>query len=531
MTNVKPDIAIEIFGIGGEPYETEAGETLTTEAGVALTAEGIWADVTADVIQDGVMAKYGIMDSGPTTRIGRTGTLKFSLRNDDLSSGSALGYHSPDHANAREYFDLGKSIRLVLSYSGSTRYKWMGRLDTIKPAPGIAKNRRTSCTAVDWFDIAGKTKVALQAVQFNVRADEGIASLISSMPNLPTTCTLASGQDTFPTIFDSSRDESTSVTSELAKLVMSELGFLYIKANATAGGELVFEDRHQRAKYGVATACISGSMRTLNADRNTKNIFNKVKVEVNPREIDASASVLYTLQSVPQVPVSGSIVIEGRYTDPVQRGTLRIGGASMIDSASTTDYLMNSTSDGGGDDLTATFTVTACYGGNTVRYEIKNDGDAGYITLLQARGRAIAVREPSISEQTDTTSIQTYGESVLKLNMPYQEDMLVADDTATDLLSTWKDPVTIGKKVSFYGNHSDALMQYGLLCEPGDKVFIEEEVTGLGQNYFINGVEISINKDYLIKFTWYLAVPEIAQAWLLGLAGDSELGETTFLGR
>ncbi|MCK5021432.1 MAG: hypothetical protein KAS32_30755, partial [Candidatus Peribacteraceae bacterium] len=60
MTNVKPDIVIEIFGVGGEPYETEAGDILTTEAGDALTAEGIWADVTADIIQDGIMARYGI---------------------------------------------------------------------------------------------------------------------------------------------------------------------------------------------------------------------------------------------------------------------------------------------------------------------------------------------------------------------------------------------------------------------------------------------------------------------------------------
>lgn len=531
MTNVKPDVIVEIYGIGGEPYETEAGDILTTEAGEILEAQGTWADVTADVIRGGITAKYGIMGSGPTTRVGQTGVMKFLLRNDPGSSGSVLGYHSPDHANAREGFEIGKAMRLIIGYSGSTRYKWVGRLDTIKPVPGIVRSRQTRCTAVDWFDIAGNTKVALQGVQFNVRADEGIAAVVSSMPNLPTASTLATGQDTFPTIFDSSRDESTSVTSELAKLVMSELGFLYIKANATTGGELVFEDRHQRAKYGGATACISGSMRDLDADRTTRNIFNKVKVEVNPREIDASASVLYTLQSVPLVPVSGSLVIEGRYTDPVQRGTLRIGGASMVPSASTTDYLMNSASDGGGDDLTATFTVTACYGGNTVRYEVINDGDAGYITLLQARGKAIAIREPSISERGDTDSIESYGESVLKLSMPYQEDMLVADDTATDLLATWKDPITVGKKVSFYGNHSDALMKCGLLCEPGDKVFIEEEVTGIGKNYFINGIEISIDKNFLIKFTWYLAVPEIAQAWLLGIVGESELGETTFLGR
>ena len=40
-----------------------------------------------------------------------------------------------------------------------------------------------------------------------------------------------------------------------------------------------------------------------------------------------------------------------------------------------------------------------------------------------------------------------------------------------------------------------------------------------------------IDKDYVVTFTWHLATPEISAAWLLGQAGDSELGETTFLGR
>jgi hypothetical protein len=270
---------------------------------------------------------------------------------------------------------------------------------------------------------------------------------------------------------------------------------------------------------------------TFDVDRSAKNIFNKVKAEVNPREFDASASVLFTLQSTPLVAQSGSIIIEGRYTDPVQRGTLRIGGASMIDSASNTDYQMWTASDATGTDLTANFTVTTCYGGNTVRYEISNDGgQAGYITLLQARGRAIAVREPSISEKIDQVSIDTYGESVLRLNMPYQEDALVADDAATAMLSAWKDPVSIGKKVSFIGNLSDDLMKYGLWYEPGDKITIVEEVTGVDIEYFINGVELSVTEDGLIKFTWILTPAGLVSYWIIGVVGASEMGQTTTLG-
>ncbi len=405
MTTVKPDVAIQIHNIGGDPLLDEAGEILLTEAGSPIYVEGTWVDVTKDVIKDGVRAKYGIMGHGPKDRVGQTGTLNFSLRNDAGSSGCALGYYSPDSANIRDGFELGKGVRLVLTYSGSTRYKWTGRLDTVRPMPGRYKDRKTQCTALDWLNIAGKTKTALQTVQFNVSADTGIAALVSAMSNLPTSCTLAVGQDIFPTIFDSSRDEKTATRTELGKLVMSELGYLYIKGNDSGGGELVFEDRHQRAKYGDSIATISGSMLSLDPNRAVKNIFNKVKVEVNPREIDVAASVLYTLQSIPKVPASGSLVIEGRYTDPIQRGTLRIGGASMITPASLTDYAMYAASDGSGACLTGNFIVATCYGGNTVRYEVTNGGAEGYITLLQARGVAIAVKEPSISEQSDAISI------------------------------------------------------------------------------------------------------------------------------
>jgi hypothetical protein len=501
-----------------------AGRSLETET-------GIWTDATADVVRD-VVIKYGLKGAGATDRVAQAGTMNFVMQNDHLNSGTALGYYSPDHANVRTGFDVGTPARLKLAYSGSTRYKWMGHIDSIKPIPGRYSTRQSNITATDWFDVAAKTKVSLRSIQFNVGADTGIDDLVSAMTNTPSSSTLSAGQDIFPTIFDSSRDEATAVTTEFNRLVLSELGYLYLRGNASSGGELVFEDRHTRPKYGAAAASMgSGCLATLAVDRSTRQVYNRVKIEVNPREIDTSASVLFTLQSVPLVPVSGSTIIEGRYTDPVQRGTLRIGGTSMIATASDTDYKMWSASDATGTDLTANLSVTTCYGGNTVRYEISNDGNtSGYITLLQARGKAVAVREPSISDKKNEASIAAYGESVLRLNMPYQEDALVADDVAAATLLAWKDPVSIGKRVSFIGNVSDDLMSYGLLYEPGDKIRISEEVTGIDADYFINGVTLKIDKDNILTYTWLLTPAERQAYWILGTAGFSEVGTTTTIG-
>ena len=132
MTAVKLGVAVHIFGIEDQLL-TEEGEVLLTETGSILLYVGdTWIDVTSDVIQGSINAKYGIIGYGPKQRVGQTGTLKFNLRNDAGSSGSTLGYYSPDNAGVRSGFELGKGVRFVLTYSGSTIYKWVGTMDSIK---------------------------------------------------------------------------------------------------------------------------------------------------------------------------------------------------------------------------------------------------------------------------------------------------------------------------------------------------------------------------------------------------------------
>ena len=114
--------------------------------------------------------------------------------------------------------------------------------------------------------------------------------------------------------------------------------------------------------------------------------------------------------------------------------------------------------------------------------------------------------------------------------MPYQEDALVADDAATALLSAWKSPVSIGKRVEFIANNSDDLMSNALLYEPGDKITITETVTGIDLDYFINGIDFSIDENEILKVAWILTPASLVKYWILGIIGSSELGETTVLG-
>ena len=495
---------------------------------------GAWTDITSDVIaKPKAIARYGINGTGPLDRVAATGTLQFRLRNDAGNSGGLEGYYSPEHSNARSGFDLGAGVRLRVDYSGSTIYKWRGELANIEPAPGRYRSRQTLCGAVDWMDVAGKRKMRLEGVALNQRADEGISTIVGNMIDKPAASSLASGQDAFPTIFDSTRDEGTTVARELFKLTMSELGYLYVVGDQITGGVLTFEDRHARPKYGAAAASLNDILTRMISQRTTRKIFNRVKTQVYPRETDSGSSVLFDLQSTPLVPSSGSILVEGRYTDPDNRGVLRVGGASMINpvSGSDNDFSMNSASDGAGTDRTSDFTVTASYGGNSVRYGIDNGGgNSSYVTKLRARGTRITIKEPTLTEKSDDVSISTYGESVLRANMSYQEDALVAEDVSNSLLGNWKDPANLFRIAEFAANESDALMQAALLYEPGDKITITETLTGIDADFFINGVELTLTAPDMLKCRWVLVPTGSADFWILGIVGSSELDASTKLG-
>jgi len=493
---------------------------------------GAWTNVTADVRRNPPpQVRYGIRSAEPFNFVADTGTMDFSLDNGEGNSNAMLGYYSPDHACHRTGFELGVPARLGITYSGSTFYKFVGRVDSVEPAPGRYRDRATHCQALDWLGDAAAYKLHLLEVQVNKRPDEVIATLVGSMTKKPSASSLSAGQETFSYCLDNARDEVTTVARELKKITDSELGFLYVVGDKTTGGVLTFHDRHTRPKNHTVTACLANNMVEARVTRRVGNLFNQLKLVAHPREIDDSASVLFTLQSTPQMAPSTSMVLTGRYTDPGQRGVSRVGGASMVTPASGTDYTMNAAEDGGGADLTSNFTVAASYGGNSVRYEVVNQGAVpGYVTLLQARGRGLYDREPISAEREDADSVNAYGDRLLSFDMPYNDDPLVADDFAGYLISTIADPSTRLEAVEFIGNKSDALMLAGLQTEPGDRVEIAETVSGVSAEFFVNGCELTLAGDGTIRFRWYVVPASSALYWILGVVGSSELDVTTTLG-
>ena len=502
---------------------------------IDLKLDGVnWTDVTADARASvDIAVQYGISGTGPADRVAQTGTLSFALDNSEHNSGGLIGYYAPGHANCRNGFEVGCPVRLRIVDLGVTYYKFVGTLETIEPESGQYLSLLTTCQAVDWLDEAAKQKVRLLPTQIGQRGNQLIDTIVAAMTKQPAGIDLDTGDSVFPYALDTSRDERFSPMTEFQRVAMSELGFIFIAGDTSAGGKLTFQARRARQVEITPSAALSDSMSGLKVTRARSRISNRIKVVTHPRRVDLDRNtILFSYTSAPSIGAGQTQIILGQYRDPNQLA-LRCGGIDMVTPVAGTDYLMNSAPDGSGTDLTANFSVTASFGGNGVEFEITNNGSVdGYVTLLQARGRGVYDDNEIAVEATDSASKTAYGENVLTFDMPMQMSQAVGQDIADYLLAAWKAPQTAIDSVEFIGNRSAALMLAGLASEPGTCVTIEETATGVAGDYHINGVTLSIRAPGLFRFGWSVmpVPPFVGGLWQIGIVGHSEIGQTTTLG-
>ena len=477
--------------------------TLRIDAELAGVGGG-WTDITEDVYTDPpVVIAYGIDGSGPLDRIARTGQLTFGLDNSDQNSGGLKGYYSPGNSSVRTGWNVGIRVRCVVEYDGTSFYKFIGTLNSVEHAAGAQTDYRVLCTVLDWMDDAAKQRTANIATQTGKRADEIISTVVSNMTRQPISTSYAEAQMAYPYALDTAEDEKTSAMTELARAVMSDLGYLYIKGDTSAGGVLRFEDRRVRQAAVIAQSTLV-DVAEMAVARSRDAIYNRLKVAINPRRVDAAATtVLYQYDAAQLLAIgpSETVTIVGQYRDPDQRAQ-RVGGVDLVAPVAYTDYAFGT---GPGDtSLTANLSVTATTGGNSAIIELTNGGAAsGFVTLLQVRGRGLYDYDQVVLQDADAASRTAYGEFVLSIDLPHEARQHVAQSILDVMLARYKDPRDVITSLTFDAATS-ALLSAALAREPGDLVAIAENESGVDANYFINGVRYSVEWPGL-KCSWILA--------------------------
>jgi hypothetical protein len=350
--------------------------------------------------------------------------------------------------------------------------------------------------------------------------------------------------------------------TEFQKLAVSELGYIYVKPTDT----LVVEGRNKRTGTALSKIPVTkansgyllkedgghllletGGKIILNqtaaislVDKQSetvishgKDMANIVEATCYPRKIDTSLTVLYSLDS----PISikaGETKSDYKvsFRDAVA-GAQSVSGTNMQAPVATTDYLMNTLENGTGTDKTANLTVTAVYGTDGAVYTLIN-GSANdcFITKLQARGYGIYIYDPiSVSFQDDTL-VDLYGSYKQSLDLKYQDDPANASGYSYILLGLNKNPITVIDSITFYANASADMLGAFLYCDISNKVHLQDCMSGVNGDYFINGVEFNISQNNIIKFTWIVKPSNKDEYlfWQLGTVGRSELGSTATLG-
>lgn len=501
-------------------YDSE----LTADQVAAHYAALQWTDKTADTISAaGLTIERGFRSSSLTQRIPDIGFAAVTMHNGPGNSAGLSGAYSPGHTNAFAHFRPGTPMRV--SIDGSVVFH--GRIHTIQPEAGQYASKRTTVSAVDVLSLAARSRLLGVPLLEDVRSDRVFEAIASSLSlALPTQLIVGTGSDTYPLALDNSEDDRMTGFDELERLATSERGYIFARRT----GALEFQGRTERVlSYATSQLTISDTMVGLDADAQTDDEINQVEVTVHPRRIGAvDTTVLATLGSEISLAPGESASFIQPYTD-LTISTDRVGGKNMRTPVATTDYTMFAGSGGTGTDLTASLSVTANYGPNSVRWTLQNTSlsSAGIVNFLQARGRGVYDDQPAVRIANDEAAIARTGLSALSVDLPYQGDVNVGQSVAGYILAQGQTAGNRARTVTILLNDAQWDMDV-LELDISDRISITETQTGIATDYYIQGVRLAIGATRA-ELTWQVIPADAGDFWELGVAGKSELDETTRL--
>ena len=491
------------------------GTQVYAVSGEAIHFANSWDDISDDVLgikkfshNRGV---YGIL---PTNCVATPGSFNLSLKNDASNSAGKVGYYSFNHANVRPGFEKGAEVRVRYVYSGTTTYHWRGRIADVLPSPDPNKPF-VDVICYDWMLEAQEQKLKEIQVTTSQRVDQGIQTMLNILPNgkLPAETSLDVGISTLPVLFDSERDEKTTIIQVMQKMAQSELGQIFVNAGSS-GEQLVFHNRHHAATESVVQYDFDDSISEIATSYPSNLLKTVVQVVVYPREYDESDVVLGQLQKSFSVGAGADRDITLLYRDP--NGNSRISTNELAARVSGTDYSATANEDGSGGDRTSGMVVTVVsQSGNSIKLNIANTSDVLFwVQVTQQKGKGIYLFDPlQYESRSSEDKITRYGERLLRFDMPYEDNYNMAVNIADYLKEVWQELICSVTGLAYYPERSAALAQAFVDIDIGKRITINLPQVGLDQDYFVRSITISYNEDKIR--CEYGVAPAEASTWLV----------------
>jgi hypothetical protein len=421
-------------------------------------------------------------------------------------------------------------IKIVLAWSGIIK-NYIYYVVSAKPSDTTLLNETISVKAVDWLGLALLDILRQVPVEQNKRVEEAAISLLALTPVQPT-ISFQAGIETFPLVFGNIRNGTSTLYSELYNLIVSELGYMYLKSNEV----LVIENHNSRTTFlplssytydlaekavGFALNDVSGYLLTDDGgkiivdDATTatfdasfprpieivrtegENVLNKIVVQVFPSQVDFSIGSYYQLytynlynENPPiTIPAGATISIEGSYPESV---TNKIPDAAIDVQTPATEAISNygfSLGPTGKANLVHSFVA----GGDSWKWTItNNNATAGDITFIELFGRPIFNQQPLSDTVEDTTSQEDYGPKSLRIDLPYRQAIGNASQIIENMLDEEKDSKLRVESISFCANLDQNNMANFMLTDLGDLRYLHSDSLVIDGFYHVNGMKIKV---------------------------------------
>lgn len=495
---VDMDLGLPIADMTGDPIEDMTADPISDMEG--------WQEVT-DVLDDPITIRRGNFDGLPFARVAETGTATLMLDNSANNSAGREGYYSPDHANCRGGFELGKRLRIGLKIGimSNLYYKFQGKIVDIDPEPGLLSRKVTRVSVVDWMDIAARTPMPQVGIQTNKTDDQVMQAILDALDTPPDATNLPAGPYPYKYSLTDLQDENDKIVAAMQALAQSGLGRFTIKGGTASGEQLAYEDIYALTDPDkpILITLDSAFLDLPGLGRKAYKRIKRVLGTVYPLSHDETPVVLYEMPQSIRIGPGQSVqfTIHYRETDSSKK---RVAVTSTVDLVPDTDYKFSST-DGSSNDMNGDLAIMQFAGGNSQQLYFANTSSTqtGYLWLLKLRGYGV-YRTNSITYTAVDDEVKESEGVTLDLKLPYQDDYNVAADISTMLLE-WLDVIqTDVPTAEIPASLSDELLSAAITGEPGAKIRVIDPVSGISAYFFMLGYELTLNFVGDIRCRWAL---------------------------
>jgi hypothetical protein len=527
-----------------------------------------WLDITDDVLYRGRQWEHGIQSSAPLDRIADVGMARFYLRN-DAQSGTEFRY-TPGHVNCIPGFSVKTVVAIRAGWNGHSKVVFLGRIppDGITQPSAANQANIVGVTAFDWFYSALNQTVTLAPIGTNKTLGDVATDLLSLIELKPNRVDIGDCEEVFTSTNETVR-ENTTIYTELNKALLSEIGYAYIKYEVDSPYTDILKVEGRKTRAGVAPymsvdygdGYVPGQLLKEDNDgllletgdkllldqmdefdsidgissfavQNGAHFTNRVLGKCYPKKIGSTAEI-YRLQT-PLSLKAGETRDKLRVRYLVEDGYVDVAASNV----SLKSKAMYSDSGGTVTDLSSSLTVTGTYGAGDAELTLVNGGTVdGYVVGAAGVPGIILQGDPiyigdTITQIVDiaTEGSEYYGHIEMTLDQKYQSDPQ-RNYTQTEILANrYSERLNTIQSIDFCANASNVLAGLYLLCDVGSKIPLKYEGAGVDDYYYIQGVKIWQQGNatfcrYIVKPAGY----DNYLFWQLGVAGYSELGETTVL--